>query len=203
MSPPYFKGESVTRIPGDTISTQLGSSFGGWLSPQSRLMEDIIMGPVFDERGNKLNWLLIRLRWLISKLSQTFLQPILCTITLLELRNKTSSHIHNLSTLKTISEITTNRSQNSFEHPRLSKDNMNMGCKLRLDIYADTSCSGNHAYVEEFIRGKTVTAMGFSTSLGKLDTLPYAHILYPYDHVNGSVLLIENNNMKDSPSNPI
>ena len=78
-----------------------------------------------------------------------------------------------------------------------------MGCKLRLDIYADTSCSGNHAYVEEFIRGKTVTAMGFSTSLGKLDTLPYAHILYPYDHVNGSVLLIENNNMKDSPSNPI
>ena len=36
--------------------------------------------------------------------------------------------------------------------------------------------------------GKTVTATGFLSSLGKLDNLPVAHVLYAYDHVEGSVI---------------
>ena len=63
---------------------------------------------------------------------------------------------------------------------------------------------------EEFIIGKTVTATGFSSSLGKLDNLPYAYVLYAYDHTEGSVILVEHNhtiyvgdNMDDSLSNPI
>ena len=67
-----------------------------------------------------------------------------------------------------------------------------------------------HTHVEEFIIGKTVTATAFSSSLGKLDNLPYAHVLYAYDHEEGSFILIEHNNtiymrnnMDDSLSNPI
>ena len=66
------------------------------------------------------------------------------------------------------------------------------------------------AYVEEFLIGRTVTAMGFSSSLGKLENSAYAHLLYAYDHDDGSVLLIEHNNtiylgdtMQDSLSNPM
>ena len=97
-----------------------------------------------------------------------------------------------------------------FKHPKLSDRELKVGSKLGLDTWADTGCSGRHAYVEEFILGKTITAMGFSASLGKLDNLPYAHVLYAYDHDDGSVLLLEHNNtiylgdaMQDSLSNPI
>ena len=64
--------------------------------------------------------------------------------------------------------------------------------------------------MEEFVIGETVTATGFSSSLGKLDNLAYAHVLYAYDHAEGSVILLEHNNaiymgdnMNDSLSNPI
>ena len=55
-----------------------------------------------------------------------------------------------------------------------------------------------------------MTATGFSSSLGRLDNLPIAHVQYAYDHAEGSVILIEHNNtihmgsnMDDSLSNPI
>ena len=79
-----------------------------------------------------------------------------------------------------------------------------------MDTWADVGCAGKHAYVEEFIMGKTVTAMSFPPSLGKLENLTYAHVLYAYDHEDGSVLLLEHNNtiylgnaMQDSIFNPI
>ena len=79
-----------------------------------------------------------------------------------------------------------------------------------MDIWADTGCSGKHAYVEESLIGKTVTAMGFSSSLAKLENLAYAHVLYAYDPEDGSALLLEHNNtiylgdaIQDSLSNPI
>ena len=79
-----------------------------------------------------------------------------------------------------------------------------------MDSWADTDYAAKHAHVEEFVLGKTVTATGFSSSLGKLDNLPIAHVLYAYDHAEGSVILIEHNhtiymgsNMDDSLSNPI
>ena len=64
--------------------------------------------------------------------------------------------------------------------------------------------------MEKFLIGKTVTAMAFSSSLGKLENMAYAHVLYAYDHEDRSVLLLEHNNtiylgdaMQDSLSNPI
>ena len=79
-----------------------------------------------------------------------------------------------------------------------------------MDIWADTGCSGKHAYVEESLIGKTVTAMAFSSSLGKLENMAYAHVLYAYDHEDRSVLLLEHNNtiylgdaMQDSLSYPV
>ena len=54
------------------------------------------------------------------------------------------------------------------------------------------------------------SATGFSPSVRKLDNLPYVHVLYAYDHRDGSTLAIEHNNttylggeMKDSLCNPI
>ena len=81
---------------------------------------------------------------------------------------------------------------------------------MGLDTWADTGYSGKHAYVKEIIVGKTVTAMGFSPSLGKLENLTYAHVLYAYDQEDGSVLKLEHNytiylgnTMQDSLSNPM
>ena len=95
---------------------------------------------------------------------------------------------HNLSSrvlaVKTISKLNINNTFNNFKHPELSKEELRNGCKLGLDTWADTGCSGKHAYVEEFLIGKTVTAMGFSSSLRKLDNLPYANVLYAYDHAS-------------------
>ena len=89
-------------------------------------------------------------------------------------------------------------------------EDLRLGCKLGIDSWVDTGCAGKHAHVEEFIIGKTVTATGFSPSLGKLENLPYAYVLYAYDHAEGSVILLEHNNaicmgnkMDDSLSNPI
>ena len=73
-----------------------------------------------------------------------------------------------------------------------------------------TAGQGKHAYVEEFVIGRTVIATGFTPSLGRLDKLSYAHVLYAYDHHDGSTSIIEDNNtiylgeqMEDSLSNPI
>ena len=93
---------------------------------------------------------------------------------------------------------------------KLNKEELKNGCKLGLDTWADTGCSGKHTYVKEFIIGKIVTAMGFSLSLGNKN-LKYAHVLYAYDQEDGSVLVIlEYNNtiylcdaMQDSLSNPL
>ena len=104
--------------------------------------------------------------------------------------------------LKTIKEVKTDYCYDSFRHPELLIE--------ELDSWADTGCAGDHAHVEEFVLGKTVTATEFSSSLGKLDNLPIAHVLYAYNHAERSVIRIEHNNtiymgsnMDDSLSNPI
>ena len=70
-------------------------------------------------------------------------------------------------------------------HPKLLKEELSLGCKLGLDNWADTGCAEKHAYVEKFVLGKTVTATGFLSSLGKLDNLPGAHVMYAYDNAEG------------------
>ena len=117
---------------------------------------------------------------------------------------------HKISTVRSIREFNTVNSINNFRHPKLSKEEPRNGCRLGLETWADTGCVGKHAYVEELIIGKTVTAMGFSSSLGKLENLTYAHVLYAFDHEDGLVLILEHNNviylgdtMQDSLSHPI
>ena len=82
----------------------------------------------------------------------------------------------------------------SFQHPYLTNEEMQSGCRLGFDTWADTSCSGKHAFVEAFVEGKMVTATGFSSNLGKLENLYVAHVVYAYDLDDGNVLLLENNN---------
>ena len=81
---------------------------------------------------------------------------------------------------------------------------------MGIDTWADTCCAGKHSYVQEFIDGKTVTASGFTSSLGSLTNLPIANVIYAYDDPGGYVLLLECNNaiylgdkMEDSLLNPI
>ena len=98
----------------------------------------------------------------------------------------------------------------SFRHPKLLENEYSTGCRLGLDSWADTCCAGKHAYVEEFIEGQTVSASGFTSSLGKLSNLPLANVVYAFDKQNGETVLIECNNsiylgekMEDSLANPI
>ena len=101
-------------------------------------------------------------------------------------------------------------STDTFRHPVLSEEELNHGAKLGVDSWADTCCAGKHCYVEEFLEGKVVNATGFTPSLGSVQNLPIAHVLYAYDSANGEVYLLECNNsiylgeeMVDSLVNPI
>ena len=76
----------------------------------------------------------------------------------------------------------------------MSQEEWNKGGRLGIDSWADTGCSIRHAYVEEFVVGKAVSATGFSPSLGKLDNLRYVHVLYAYGHQDGTTLIIKHNN---------
>ena len=98
----------------------------------------------------------------------------------------------------------------TFRHPTLTEQEHKKGTRLGIDSWADSCCSGKHAYVESFIEGKFINATGFSASLGKLENLPIANVLYAYDCDDGSTIILENNNtiymgddMIDSLVNPI
>ena len=97
-----------------------------------------------------------------------------------------------------------------FRHPKLNDNELYNGTRLGFDSWADTSCAGKHAYVEAFIEGRSVTATGFSSTLGSIDNLNIAHVIYAYDMNDGNTVLLENNNaiymgdmMVDSLINPI
>ena len=98
----------------------------------------------------------------------------------------------------------------TFRHPPFSAEELHNGTRLGIDTWADTGCSGKHAYVEKFIEGKSVNVGGFSNSLGSLDGIPFANVLYACDLCNGTVVLLEHTNtiylgkdMNDSLANPI
>ncbi|GFH50714.1 hypothetical protein CTEN210_07190 [Chaetoceros tenuissimus] len=98
----------------------------------------------------------------------------------------------------------------SFVHPNLTSLEHQRGTRLGIDSWADTNCAGKHAYVEEFVVDKFVTAGGFSASLGTIPDLPIANGLYAYDNDEGKIYIIECNNsiylgdrMDDSLVNPI
>ena len=123
-------------------------------------------------------------------------------------RNLSSPHVCAITSC--IAKTITNTNASTFRHPKLSDLEHNNGCRLGIDTWADTSCAGKHAFVEEFIEGKTVTATGFTSSLGSMANLPIANVVYAYDALDGTVILLECNNsiylgdsMTDSLMNPI
>ena len=109
-----------------------------------------------------------------------------------------------------IAKASRSDSLDNFRHPVLTSAEHTSGCHLGIDTWTDTMCSGKHAFVEEFVEGKSVTATGFTPSLGSLPSLPIANVLYAYDAADGTVLVLEANNsiylgdkMNDSLMNPI
>ena len=53
---------------------------------------------------------------------------------------------------------------------------------------------GKHAFVDEFVEGENVRATVFSSSLGSLKALPIPNVLYTYDTLDGTTILLERNN---------
>ena len=81
---------------------------------------------------------------------------------------------------------------------------------MGLYYWAYTSCSGKKSYVDEFVEGKSVNVTGFTSTLGSIDNLPIAHLLYLFDKEDGTMVLLEHNNtiymvdgMINSLDNPI
>ena len=65
---------------------------------------------------------------------------------------------------------------------------MKNGCRLGIDTYADTSCSGRHAHVIEFIEGKEITAKAWDNHTTK--NLKIANVAYAYDSPTGEVVIL-------------
>ena len=61
-----------------------------------------------------------------------------------------------------ICELTSFNSYDNLRHPKLSQEEKNLGGRLGIDSWVDTGCLGKHAYVEEFVVGRIVSAIGFS-----------------------------------------
>ena len=109
-----------------------------------------------------------------------------------------------------IAKAVTNSNACTFFHAVLSDTENVKGWKLGIDSWAETCCTGKHAFVETFIEGKTVTATGFTSSLGSVWHIPVTDFVYVYDSPDVTVLLLKCNNsiylgqkMSDSLLNPI
>ena len=81
-----------------------------------------------------------------------------------------------------------------FFHTILSEAEYLNGLRLGVDTWDNISCAGKHAFVEEFVMGKLITARDFTTTLGFLENLTIENILYAYDEVNGETIILEANN---------
>ena len=89
---------------------------------------------------------------------------------------------------------TSNIHQSVRAKEELTEDELNRGCMLGIDSWADTCCSGRHCIVESYIDGKTVTANGFSNDLPSISNLPIANVKYAYDSPNGTTYILRVNN---------
>ena len=85
-------------------------------------------------------------------------------------------------------------SRSQYKPIVLTKEELDEGCKLGIDSWADTCCIGRHGYVNSFLEGKTVTARGFAKSLNPISNLPIANCSVAYDDGNGSTFILEINN---------
>ena len=60
--------------------------------------------------------------------------------------------------------------------------------------WTDTSCSGKHYSVDEFVEGKTVIDTGFSSYMGYLKDLTIYNVIYSYYTLDGTTIILEHNN---------
>ena len=106
------------------------------------------------------------------------------------------TRLHHIGMIKyRIYKAVTHSNVGTFIHPVLSYTEHVEGCKLGIDSWSDTCCAGKHEFVEEFIEGKTVTASVFISSLGSISNIPIANIVNTYDAPDGTVLLLQCNNL--------
>lgn len=68
------------------------------------------------------------------------------------------------------------------------------GCKLGLDSWADTSCVGRHAHIDSYVDGKSVTATGFASNLPAINNIPIVNCSFAYDDERGRTFLLQINN---------
>ena len=96
----------------------------------------------------------------------------------------------------------------TFTSPTLTPHEMQNGCRLGIDSYADTSCAGKHAHIINFIDGKSVTARSWNNSA--TENLRIADVAYAHDLPTGQVIILilnqaiyGGNMMEDSLLQPI
>lgn len=92
------------------------------------------------------------------------------------------------SSAQTISSSQTHR------HVPLSESELQNGCRLGLDTWADTSCAGKHAHIDSYVDGKFVSANGFASSLGSVDNIPIVNCSFAYDDEHGRTFILQINN---------
>ena len=167
-------GRSRRRQPSSSNSMISSVTLNGWS----------YHGPVFDDKGNKLNWLLIRLKLLVSGLSRTPFKFIYYMFNSTFI-NHQHSLSYKISAVRSISEFITVNSINNFRHPKLSKEKSRNGCRLGLDTWADTGCTGKYDYVEEFIIGRQLRPWASHHLQGNFRTWPthmwYMHMIMRMD----------------------
>ena len=93
-----------------------------------------------------------------------------------------------------VGRVSDHNSHCNWIHSTLVIEEHKNGCCLRIDTWLDTNCAGKHAYIEEWVEGKEITATCFVPSLGLRLNLPIEHVLYAYDSEDSTTLLFEANN---------
>ena len=77
----------------------------------------------------------------------------------------------------------------------MTAEDLQLGTRLGIDSYVDTSCVNNHAYIETIVDGITVDTIPFYENLGKPSNLPIVYSIYTYDNIETSeTLLLRINN---------
>ena len=96
----------------------------------------------------------------------------------------------------------------SFTHPTLTAQEMQEGCRLGIDTFADTCVAGKHAHVIDFIEGKEISARAWDGH--QTQHLRIANVAYAYDTPMGETIILVFNQsiyggefMTDSLVNPI
>ena len=81
-----------------------------------------------------------------------------------------------------------------FRKSTLIKSEIENEYKLGIDSWVDTSCSEKYSDVDEFVKGKTVMDTRFYSYLVSRKYLTIANVLYEYDTLDRTTIILEHNN---------